>query len=279
MKLIRHHDLPAFTEHVRPWLLQHECENCFQLGALASPPDNQAPDPTGLFPLLISIETADGIAGVGVQMHAFGFSITRIPTEAVDLVAKMLCDLNWPAAGLVGPVEVVDPLSDRLCTHRNWTRRLHLGLRVFQLSSVVPPPLVDGQMIPATLDHLDVVTLWVDAFSRELGEPHDDPAAHARKRLDRGQFFLWESNGEPCSIAGIAGPTLNGIRINQVYTPPRLRRRGYASNLVAALSQRMLDSGKKLCFLFTDLANPTSNKIYGQIGYQSISDFRHWRFD
>src|SRR4051794_1327852 len=45
---------------------------------------------------------------------------------------------------------------------------------------------------------------------------------------------------------------------------------------VAAVSQHLLDSGRKFCFLFTDLANPTSNKIYQQIGYEPVSDFRHW---
>jgi hypothetical protein len=49
--------------------------------------------------------------------------------------------------------------------------------------------------------------------------------------------FLWEQNG-PVSLAGFTGPTPNGIRIGPVYTPPAHRRRGYASALVAALSQQ-----------------------------------------
>jgi predicted GNAT family acetyltransferase len=31
------------------------------------------------------------------------------------------------------------------------------------------------------------------------------------------------------------------------------------------------DSGARVC-LFTDLANPTSNKIYGAIGYEPVVD-------
>jgi predicted GNAT family acetyltransferase len=31
--------------------------------------------------------------------------------------------------------------------------------------------------------------------------------------------------------------------------------------------------------LFTDLANPTSNDIYQQIGYQAVCDFRETRFE
>ena len=63
-----------------------------------------------------------------------------------------------------------------------------------------------------------------------------------------------------------------------MYTPPERRRRGYASALVAALSQEQLDAGKEFCFLYTDLANPTSNKIYQDIGYEPVADVDEYRF-
>jgi hypothetical protein len=34
----------------------------------------------------------------------------------------------------------------------------------------------------------------------------------------------------------------------------------------------MLDEGRRFCFLYTDLANPTSNKIYQAIGYKPVTD-------
>ena len=47
---------------------------------------------------------------------------------------------------------------------------------------------------------------------------------------------------------------------------------------VAALSQLLLDSGRKFCFLFTDLSNPTSNHIYQAIGYRPVCDVDEYRF-
>jgi predicted GNAT family acetyltransferase len=79
-------------------------------------------------------------------------------------------------------------------------------------------------------------------------------------------------------MAGYAGPTPNGIRVGPVYTPPHLRGRGYASACVAALSQELLDTGHKFCFLFTDLLNATSNHIYQVIGYQPIVDVDMYQF-
>lgn len=71
-------------------------------------------------------------------------------------------------------------------------------------------------------------------------------------------------------MAGYAGPTPNGIRVGPVYTPPDSRGNGYATHLVADMSQWLLDGGRKFCFLYTDLANPTSNAIYERIGYRMV---------
>jgi hypothetical protein len=63
-----------------------------------------------------------------------------------------------------------------------------------------------------------------------------------------------------------------------VYTPPRFRRRGYASALVAELSRRLLDDGRDYCFLYTDLANPTSNRIYMDVGYELVCESADYAF-
>ena len=80
-------------------------------------------------------------------------------------------------------------------------------------------------------------------------------------------------------MAAVGGPTPNGDRISWVYTPPALRGRGYASACVAALSQRLLDSGRRFCFLYTDLANPTANKLYQRIGYRQVIDASIYHFE
>ncbi len=98
------------------------------------------------------------------------------------------------------------------------------------------------------------------------------------RRIGR-TMYLWENRDRVVSMAGASGETPNGIRIGPVYTPPELRGRGYASALTAAVSQHQLDSGRRFCFLFTDLANPTSNKIYRAIGYEPVTDVDQYAFE
>jgi predicted GNAT family acetyltransferase len=40
----------------------------------------------------------------------------------------------------------------------------------------------------------------------------------------------------------------------------------------------LLGGGRRFCFLFTDLANPTANKIYQAIGYRPVIDVDMYHF-
>ena len=123
---------------------------------------------------------------------------------------------------------------------------------------------------------LGTVAQWSNAFSAEAGVPANE--AWMRDLVAQGRTLLWD-DGEPRSMAASCGETPNGIRIGYVYTPPEWRGRGYASACVAALSRKIIESGRRFCFLYTDLSNPTSNAIYQRIGYQPVCDIVDYRFD
>ena len=56
-----------------------------------------------------------------------------------------------------------------------------------------------------------------------------------------------------------------------MYTAREHRGHGIASTAVGQVSRLLSDSGERAC-LFTDQANPTSNKIYAAIGYEPVID-------
>jgi predicted GNAT family acetyltransferase len=101
---------------------------------------------------------------------------------------------------------------------------------------------------------------------------HEPLLNSAASRVASGGIFVWVDGGVPVSMASLQGATRHGIRVSFVYTPPELRRRGYAAACVAAVSERALASGRRFCTLYSDLANPTSNSIYQRIGYRRIGE-------
>ena len=57
-----------------------------------------------------------------------------------------------------------------------------------------------------------------------------------------------------------------------MYTPQTSRGNGYGSSVTAAATSAALAEGAQHVVLYTDLANPTSNSIYQNIGYQPDHD-------
>jgi predicted GNAT family acetyltransferase len=115
------------------------------------------------------------------------------------------------------------------------------------------------------------VASWVACFATEAGVPLSSTRDHVAGRISAGEMALW-CDHQPRSLAGYSGRSPNGVRIGYVYTPPEWRGHGYATACVAALSRRALDEGARFCCLYTDLANPVSNRIYQRIGYTPIGD-------
>src|SRR5438132_565173 len=137
---------------------------------------------------------------------------------------------------------------------------------------------VPGAMVEASEAQLPIAERFVAAFNHELKlEP---PSAFARAAVSDRRFHLWlDARGEPVASANFTGVTPLGARINAVYTPPTHRGRGFASALVGALCQKLLDSGRRFLVLYTDAANPTSNSVYRKLGFLPIAEHANFKFN
>jgi GNAT superfamily N-acetyltransferase len=149
-------------------------------------------------------------------------------------------------------------------------------MRAFELTSVRPPREPGGHARLATEADRPLLERWVVAFGEDIGEAvtREDAALSVSRLLAGDDAVVWQVGEQPVSLAAIVRRTPLSSTVAYVYTPPELRGRGYASAVVANLSQRELDAGAAWCSLFTDLANPTSNHIYAEIGYEPRADFR-----
>jgi hypothetical protein len=127
-------------------------------------------------------------------------------------------------------------------------------------------------------DERDRLIAWWRAFADEAG---GDGAAGAEAnvdaRLPHQSILLWDDGG-PVSLVAVQPAVAGVVRIGPVYTPPEHRRHGYAGAAVAEVSRRALAAGAHTCMLFTDLDNPTSNKIYFELGYRRFADWEEYRF-
>lgn len=205
--------------------------------------------------------------------------------RALRTLVTGVAAMNHTIPGVIGNKPTVDRFVDLWLEVTGEEAVLGMAQGVFALDSVIAARPTRGTARIAGIDDLDLVVGWFNSFVAEAipDEPQNDERlqANMRRRL-RGEsaygVWLWDVEGTAVALTAHGGPTGSGIRIGPVYTPPEHRGNGYASSLVAAQSQWLLDNGYEFCFLFTDLSNPISNRIYENIGYRRVADSASYRF-
>lgn len=269
----RYRTAAAFLDAASDFLVEREAEHnlIFGISATLRADPGYARDP-----YLATASIAGRVVAAAVMTPPWNLvlSCTDEP-EALPALAADLDARGTAIPGVTGPVRIAERFAEMWCRGHGLTRGRGMAERVYRLERVVRPDDVPGAVRLATEADRALLIEWVDAFLVEaLDRADPDEAAAMVDRSFRAgtrTWYLWEDGG-PVSVAATGGPTPNGIRIGPVYTPPDRRRRGYASALTAATSQAELDKGRRFIFLFTDLANPTSNKIYQAIGYEPVID-------
>jgi predicted GNAT family acetyltransferase len=224
----------------------------------------------------------DGSGVVGAALRTPPYNLVLARPRATGVLELLVEQLDADLPGVTGALPEVEDFA-RLWSARTGGQPTTRGQGIYALTAVRPAPAPSGRMRAATHADVPLLTDWWCAFVVEaLGDaaPERDRVAVTLERrltaLGTG-LAVWEHDGS-VSFAGYGGETPNGIRIGPVYTPPGRRGRGYATALVAALSAELLAAGRRFCFLYTDLANPTSNRIYQRIGYERVCDSAEIRF-
>jgi predicted GNAT family acetyltransferase len=287
MKTIHYQDPEIFHNQLLGFLIRCEAENNLILGILAN---IIAGEYSNTQPYMTVFSDGGKTQAVALCTPPWPVIISyQNPPPSTHILRAMLLDmqetLEEDFTGLSGNKEFVSRLVSQWEKDSGREAFLKMAMRIYKLERVIPVSEVPGKMRPIEENDSELVQDWYTGFSRSAGNEDPDPE-YVKKQVkaylsadpsQRG-LMIWEVDGSPVSMAGYAGPTPNGIRIGAVFTPPDLRKQGYASAVTAGLSQYLLDQGKEFCFLFTNLLNPTSKKIYQQIGYQPVCDVDRYLF-
>lgn len=281
MKLSTFSTADDFLSKAQTWLEIGQAANSLMLGIALRL--KQFPEHIEHAPYLAVVEDDLGIAAAALMTPPWNIGIAsdrQNCSAALDMIAHDLAERHWNVPGTIGVAKVSDEFARMWNKVSGKKQVINRRERLFELHQVNPIAHSSGKMRLAAESDIELVTRWAVEFTVEAlnGQNMAEIPETIRRQLGNRDIYLWE-DGKPVAIAARTRPTTNGISVNLVYTPPESRRRGYATTLVAQLSQTLLDSGYKFCTLFTDLANPTSNHIYQKIGYNAVCDFNEYRFE
>jgi predicted GNAT family acetyltransferase len=264
MFFVRHETTADFLRTARAALERNEAEGnlmlglCLQVGKLRARGFS-----TSYFATVRDGRTSI-TAAVMVRPHnVIIFSDAPNGAAHSELIAADIASGHWAVPGVVGRREHSRHFAMTWTALTGQAMLRERRTRLYELRSMGPVHWAPGSLRHASRHDLELAAGWVLRFEREaLGR---SGPAEARRIA-------------AVSMAAKSRETAGGASIDLVYTPPELRRKGYAASCVAALSAIVMASGRRYCCLFAAASNRASNRTYAKIGYTPVCDIEEYAF-
>ncbi|WMJ22531.1 GNAT family N-acetyltransferase [Paludicola sp. MB14-C6] len=144
-----------------------------------------------------------------------------------------------------------------------------VNMESFECKTVIPAKNSSVIIEHPILDDVHQIAECLSAFDLDCfgdNEPVDCYLDKAKELVKSNLCFVIKKDKQIVAMAKSSRETATHIAVNGVYTKPGHRGKGYAAAIVAHISQIILNKGKTPV-LYTDLANPSSNKAYKNVGF------------
>ncbi|MGC7102171.1 GNAT family N-acetyltransferase [Amycolatopsis lurida] len=231
---------------------------------------------------MVTVHNGDRLHGALVADSGWPAMVSGLPADAAQLVADALVEAGAKLPGASAPMPEVEAFAQAWTTNLGITPEHGFRQRVYELGTLVEPQGIRGEFRLADAGDTDILLRWRAAFLAEAVTyvpPEKEPEKVLAAQLAAGNVFgLWCVDGEPVSMAFSRVPEADMTRIGFVYTPPEQRGHGYAAGVTAGISRRARRAGIKHVTLFTDDANPVSNRIYQRLGYRYVDSYLEVKF-
>lgn len=182
--------------------------------------------------------------------------------------------------GICGAPPIAEQFAKLYAEVNQLKYHAYMRMETYSCPKVIKPLKVKGKMIRAERGHVELVAEFMAGFSEDAYGTSVIPASQlpaAEGMVMRGDLYFWTVDELPVAMANIAFRSPRHGRINAVYTPPVLRKNGYASAIVAELCL-ILEEENREPMLYADTKNSSSNKVYKNIGFVESGPIAEIRF-
>jgi predicted GNAT family acetyltransferase len=224
-------------------------------------------------PSFFWVTDSDAVVGAASWTPPHNLLVSSLPPEATGRLAAAAVErataLGHRPFGVVGPTVAARAVAAAWTSITDDVVERDRTILLNELSTLVEVPVPPGKHRRAGLEDVPVIAAWLETFSAEIEHAAPtDAFALADHMVRSGHLDVWIVAGQLVSMAGYRDAA-GVVRVGPVYTPPEHRNNGYARRLTyevtaAALQRREIHHA----MLFTDAANPVSNLIYRQAGYE-----------
>ena len=204
--------------------------------------------------------------------HPLQFSV--MDDDAFRVLASQVVKDDPSCPGVIGPVPQVMTLANAFEPRENPTE-VRLNMTLYGLTKLNVKPQGQLTLRKAQSGDFELVAAWLHRFAIDCNLPDGSMAPkRIRQELDEGRIDLaLDQAGKPVLMfkAVLLGDTRT-LRIGAVYTPDEERGKGYATEGVAQVVDRLLGTDVDSVTLFADKNNPVSNRLYLNLGFEHYAD-------
>ena len=197
--------------------------------------------------------------------------------ECASLLAGKLLSENRTITG----IQSTPAFAERFLKEWGLSARKDLVMDVMVCKKAM---LFPGEGIIRKADEKDIDVLTEMAISfyeealHETKEKEELKENLSRKlSLPDADIFLYETEGHPAGMCASTRKLPHGRSVSYVYIEKPLRGRGYAKQMVSKVTADYLDDNRYVT-LYVDTANPVSNRVYTDIGYEYTARVVNYRF-
>jgi len=199
--------------------------------------------------------------------------------EAVSAFAERARRQGRRCSSIVGPVEAVSQLWERLEPHWGRARAIRWAQPVMATSRPAPVP-ADPLVRRVRPDEFDVlIPACVAMFTEEVGVSPNlgDGGTLYRTRVAEliriGRSYARIEDGRVVFKAEIGAVTAHACQVQGVWVHPELRGHGYAVAGMAAVVEAALACFAPVVTLYVNDYNTSARAVYRKVGFTEVDTF------
>lgn len=235
-------------------------------------------------PHLYTNENKSIIIGQSTFSHpAWIWTSNQITNEEIENLKGYFIELFIEAEKFtfVAKPDISVILAEHYSTYKQIDNYADLKMQSFHCPLIIKPKSVQGQIQKPTINDVKVISEFLSGFIYDcFGKKTiaEEQLENAKLYIESGSFYIWRNNDEIVSMANIAHRSKRHARINEVYTKPDMRGKGFGEMIVARLCQ-IINNEHRVPILYTDVTNPASNKAYKNVGFIECGKVTQVSFD
>ena len=198
-----------------------------------------------------------------------------------DLVMNLLTFLAYvKVPGITAEPTLANFFAEEYEKERKTSYSLTMEMEAYERLEIIPPKKVEGKMLLSSDENVEYVAKFISGFYLDghgMKVESNTLLGKAKSMIETRNLYIWVVDGVPVSMTNVSHRSPRHARINSVCTPPEQRKKGYASALVHEVCG-VVEKEKLTPMLYADVLNPSSNKIYQDLGFKECGKIRELSF-